>query len=77
MRLITLICDYFDEFYNQKMDQKRAKNSSKSVKNHTKSVISSHIHIRYGHNIASYGLFTYIPVTYHISQPYLASYGLK
>ena len=77
LRLITLICDHFDEFYNQKTDQKRAENSSKSVKNHTKSVISSHIHTRYGLNMASYGLFTYVPVTYHLYQPYLASYGLK
>ena len=36
LRLITLICDHFDVFYEQKTDQKRARNSSKSVKNHTK-----------------------------------------
>ena len=61
LRLITLICDHFDEFYKQKTDQKRAEKSSKTVKNHPKSVISSHIHTRYGHNMASYGLFTWKP----------------
>ena len=32
LRLITLICDHFDEFYKQKTDQKRAKKLSKSPK---------------------------------------------
>ena len=77
LRLITLICDHFDEFYKQKTDQKRAEKSSKTVKNHPKLVISSHMHTKYGHNMASYGLFNHVPVTYHLYQPYLASYGLK
>ena len=77
LRLISLISDHFDVFYKQKTDQKRAENSSKLVKSHPKSVISSHIHTRYGLNMASYGLFTYFPVIYHLYQPHLASYGLK
>ena len=59
LRLITLICDHFDEFYKQKTDQKRAEKSSKTIKNHPKSVISSHMHTKYGHNMASYGLFNH------------------
>ena len=56
---------------------KRAEKSSKSVKNHPKLEISNHIHTRYGHNMASYGMFTHVPVTYYLHQPYPASYGLK
>ena len=57
--------------------KKQIKKGPKSGKIHPKLDISSHIHTRYGHNMASYGLFTYASVIYHLYQPYPASYGLK
>ena len=58
--------------------KKRIKNGPKSGKIYPKLDISSHIHTRYGHNMASYGLFTYFPVTYYLYchiPPHMGSNG--
>ena len=77
LRLITLISDHFDVFYEQKTDQKRARNSSKSVKNHPKSVISSQMHTKYGHNMACFPMF--LSHTTYISHiwPHMGSNGCQ
>ena len=58
--------------------KKGIKNGPKSGKIYPKLDISSHIHTRYGHNMASYGLFTYFPVTYYLYchiPPHMGSNG--
>ena len=60
------------------MGKKLIKKGPKSGKIHPKLDISSHIHTRYGHNMASYGLFTYFPVTYYLYchiPPHMGSNG--
>ena len=58
-----------------KMGHNLAGNWSKSVKYCPKSDISSSIQTKYGHNMVSYGLYTYVSITYHQNKAYQALHG--
>ena len=77
LRLIKLICDHFDEFYKQKTDQKRAEKSSKTVKNHPKLVISSHMLVTIWPHMAYLTMFlSHTTYTSHIL-PHMGSNGCQ